>query len=81
VTSIRRYVVAAALFLCFASAGAVQAQRPQPNVEELTKKRDDKLKLEFLKKASWTTDWEAALADAKKNDRLIFAYFTRSYAK
>lgn len=45
-----------------------------------TELRDKKLQAEFLKKAPWFTDYEKALAEAKKSGRLIFAYFTRSFA-
>jgi hypothetical protein len=64
--------------LAFAFAGVAPAQKDDAKFAEL---RDKKLELAFLKKASWTTDYDAALADAKKNGKLIFAYFTRSYAK
>jgi hypothetical protein len=43
-------------------------------------KRDKKLASEFLKKASWITDYEKALAESKKGGKPIFGYFTRSYA-
>jgi hypothetical protein len=46
----------------------------------LVKKRDEKLALEFLKKADWITDYDKARAEAKKTGKMIFAYFTRSYA-
>lgn len=81
VTSTRLNVVAAALTAWLVCSGVVDAQRPQPTTEELTRKRDEKLKLPFLSHASWITDWDQAQAEAKKNDKLIFAYFTRSYAK
>ncbi len=80
-TPTRIHVVAAALTAWLACAGVVDAQRPQPNTEELTRKRDEKLKLPFLAKAAWITDWDQAQAEAKKGDKLIFAYFTRSYSK
>ena len=47
--------------------------------EELIAKRDQKLESEFLKKAHWITDYDQALAEAKNQGKLIFAYFTRSY--
>ena len=59
--------------ILLASAAALHAQ-------SLEEKRDAKLKSEFLKKAAWTTDYDAALAESKKSGKLIFAYFTRSYS-
>ena len=56
-----------------AAASALQAQ-------SLEEKRDAKLKSEFLKKAAWITDYDAALAESKKSGKPIFAYFTRSYS-
>ncbi len=64
--------------LTLLAAGAAPAQADDAKLAGL---RDKKLELPFLKKAAWTTDYDAALADAKKNGKLIFAYFTRSYAK
>lgn len=47
--------------------------------EELRTKRDQKLESEFLKKADWLTDYDRALGEAENQNKLIFAYFTRSY--
>ena len=63
----------AAAAALLATASALQAQ-------SLEEKRDAKLKSEFLKKAAWTTDYDAALAEAKKTGKPIFGYFTRSYS-
>lgn len=65
----------AALFA--AIPGALWAQSSQ---EDLIKKRDKKLAEEWLKNADWVTDYTKAREDAKKANKLIFAYFTRSYA-
>ena len=48
--------------------------------EELRTKRDEKLDSEFLKKAGWLTDYDRALGEAENQNKLIFAYFTRSYS-
>ncbi|MBI2933371.1 MAG: hypothetical protein HYY16_17135 [Planctomycetes bacterium] len=55
------------------SALAAQAQ-------SLEEKRDKKLKSPFLGKAAWVTDYDQAREAAKKEGKLIFAYFTRSYS-
>lgn len=52
----------------------------QDDQADLKAKKEKKLASEFLKKAAWTLDFDAAKAAAKKGDKLIFAYFTRSYA-
>lgn len=56
------------------------AQRPSGrSPEELKKQLDAKLASLFLKNHdAWFTDYEAALAEAKKRGTLIFGYFTRS---
>jgi hypothetical protein len=59
--------------LSLAASSALHAQ-------SLEEKREAKLKSPFLQKASWLTDYDAALAEAKKSGRLIFGYFTRSYS-
>lgn len=46
----------------------------------LKDKLEKKLASDFLKKADWITDYDAARAKAAKSGEVIFAYFTRSYA-
>jgi hypothetical protein len=48
--------------------------------DDLQQKLDKKLDAPFLKKAAWSTDYDKALATAAESGRLLFAYFTRSYA-
>lgn len=59
-----------------ATTFAVAAQ----DQESLIQKRDAKLAEDWVGNASWTTNFEAALAEAKSSGKLVFAYFTRSYA-
>ncbi len=47
---------------------------------ELVARRDAKLADDWLKLAPWTTDYDAALAQARDTKKPIFAYFSRSYA-
>lgn len=61
--------------LVFGCALALRAQD-----EELAKRRDQKLAEPWLKKAAWITDYDKAREQAKKSGKVIFAYFTRSYA-
>jgi len=72
---LRRLVgVAAALLAVAASASAAEGQT------DLEKKRDEKRAAPFLQKAPWITDYAQARAESQKSGKLIFAYFTRSYA-
>ena len=64
----------AALLFATASLAAAQSQ------DQLKKKKEEALKEPFLKKAAWLTDYDKALAEAKKTGKPVFAYFTRSYA-
>ena len=63
-----------ALVLLGASAAVAQ------DVGDLQKKRDAKLAEVWLKANPWITDYEKAQQSATDTGKLIFAYFTRSYA-
>jgi Thioredoxin-like len=72
-----RPYIAAALALCAALATPAFAQE---DVKQLVASRDKKLASPFLRTAGWTTSFDEARASAKASGKLIFAYFTRSYA-
>lgn len=59
-----------------ASGGAPQGK----SQEALIKLREEKLAKEVFKKAPWMFDYDKARETAKKEGKLIFTYFTRSYA-
>jgi hypothetical protein len=65
--------------VCF-GGGALHATAADPDQKALAQKRNDKLASPFLKKAPWLTDYDKARAEGRKTGKLIFAYFTRSYA-
>ena len=48
----------------------------QSNEEKLEKKLQEK----WLVDGGWQTDYDVAREEAKKADKQIFAYFSRSYA-
>ena len=50
------------------------------NQAQLAEQRDKKLASEFMTKATWITDFDAARAAAKESGKPIFGYFTRSHA-
>lgn len=55
--------------------------RQQPSQEQLTQLRADKLAKPVFQKAPWVMDYDKAREQAKKDGKLLFAYFTRSYAR
>jgi hypothetical protein len=54
--------------------------RAQDDLAQLVLNRDKKLASPFLKCAAWTTSYDEARETARASGRLIFGYFTRSYA-
>jgi hypothetical protein len=64
-----------------AAPSILAPQNPKaPEKSDLEKKYEEKLKEPFLKKAPWLLDYDKALAEAKKTGKLVFGYFSRSYA-
>lgn len=49
--------------------------------QDLVAKKQAKLEKPFLKNAKWFTDYDKARAAAKKSKKVIFTYFTRTYAR
>ena len=68
-----------ALAVLLTAAGA-HAQRTEPTQEQLIELRAKKLAKSVFHAPVWETDYDAARARAKSEGKLIFAYFTRSYA-
>jgi len=66
-------VTAATLALAFALSSTASAQSAEDKLAQ-------KLTKDFVKNAAWVTDYEEARTRAKAENKLIFAYFTRSYA-
>jgi hypothetical protein len=54
--------------------------RPQPDQQKLKELRTEKLGKPVFQKAPWVFDYDKAREQAKKDGKVIFAYFTRSYA-
>ncbi len=61
-------------------APCLDAQRQLPSQEELISRRQHKLSEPWLKNAKWTLSLAEAREQAKKQGKIIFAYFTRSYS-
>ena len=47
---------------------------------ELIRRRDAVLNAPFLKNVEWEMDFDRAVATSARTGRLIFTYFTKSYA-
>jgi len=66
---------------CLFALGAVLAgQGPDSKQTDLKRKLTDKLAGKWIKNADWRTDFADAKARSKASGKLIFGYFTRSYA-
>jgi hypothetical protein len=63
-------------------ASLIPAQNapPQPSQDDLKAKRTEKLAKPVFTKAPWVMDYDKAREQAKKEDKLLLTYFTRSYA-
>ena len=48
--------------------------------EDLRAKRDAKLQEAWFKGSPWTSDYDEALRRSTKTGKVIFGFFTRSYA-
>jgi hypothetical protein len=48
--------------------------------QSLEARRDAKLREAWLQRLDWTTDYAEAQARASDQDKVILAYFTRSYS-
>ena len=74
-------VLASMILIGHAGAQAGRTQRVREvGQSPLRARYDKKLASPFLKKADWTTDYDRALARAREEKKVIFAYLTRSYA-
>ena len=60
-------------------ATLLAAATPAARAENLEERLKSKLDQAFVGNADWALDYEAALTRAKKEGKLVFAYFTRSY--
>jgi hypothetical protein len=69
-----RSAAIALLFLAIPASAIAQDQ------DQMKKNLDEKLAKTFVKSSPWILDYDEAKAAAKKANKLIFAYFTRSYA-
>ena len=58
----------------------IAAQRTPPTPEQLEERYREELASPFVARGNWVTDYDLARQRARDEGRLIFAYFSRSYA-
>ena len=77
----RRVRIMALLGLAFGLAAPLLAQ-DESDVEQarLRGELDKKLKQEFVAKGGWVLDYDVARQRAKDENKLLFIYFSRTYA-
>jgi hypothetical protein len=51
-----------------------------PPQGDLKKLYEEKLTHEFIRFGGWVTDYDEARATAKRENKVLFVYFSRSYA-
>jgi hypothetical protein len=72
-----RTIILVALALGFVGIDTIDAQQEQA---VLRKKLESKLSEKWVSIQNWTTDYNLARQRVAQSGKLIFAYFTRSYA-
>ncbi len=63
-----------------ATALALLLAAADSSAQSLEEKLEAKLKEPFVANAPWVLDYADALKQAKEGQKVIFAYFTRSYS-
>lgn len=61
-------------------AGAQGSKGAEKTPAELARLFEEKSAKPWIRKGAWLTDFDEACAQAKAQGKLVFAYFTRSYA-
>ena len=65
----------------FVGALALSAALPaQSSQESLVAEREKKLAKPLFQEANWIFDYDQAREEARKQGKLLFTYFTRSYS-
>ena len=73
-------VIMAILVAGTALMGAAQASQASGQQGKYKKNYEKALKAEFVEFGGWITDYDEARVRAEKEGKLIFAFFSRSYA-
>lgn len=62
------------------AAGLFAAPAAAQGDQALEKKLEEKLSHDFIDFGGWITDYDAARARARETGKVLFVYFSRSYA-
>ncbi len=77
----RNLIALASLLLCLLSAAPPQERDSSPEEQAKFKRNlEEKLSLEFVKSGGWLLDYDEARALAAKEKKILFVYFTRTFA-
>ncbi len=74
--SLKQMIAPALVSLALAAPAAAQYDQA-----EMQKNLEAKMAKDFISNAGWVTDYDEAQKMAKEQGKLIFVYFTRSYAQ
>lgn len=77
---LRRNQMQTPKLLAAAVAGLLFAAPIQAQEDDMRAKYEAKISEDWVSNGNWVLDFEEAKARAKAENKLIFAYFTRSYA-
>ena len=69
-----------ALLACVAGALLLAPPASAQSQEDYKERYAEKLTHEFIGYGGWLTDYDEARARAKKEGKVLFVYFSRSYA-
>lgn len=70
----------AVVLVAVASNGVTQARPRVYDQDDMLHRKTELLAEAWLQKANWVMSYAEAKAKAKQSGKMIFAYFTRSYA-
>lgn len=77
----RNTIALVGLLLCLLSAALPQERDSSPEEQARFKQNlEEKLSLEFVKSGGWLLDYDEARARAAKEKKVLFVYFTRTFA-
>ena len=73
------FIVPCLLTVSMAFACNAQGTTPDAQSTIYRQLEERKLSRPVFRAASWTTDFDEAMAQGKQQDKLVFAYLTRSF--
>lgn len=73
-------ILAVSLLAAIASDAVAQRSARVYDQADMVQRKTELLKEEWLQNADWVMSYAAAKAKARQSGKMIFGYFTRSYA-